>query len=165
VERSRILTSLQRGGRFRDINHGLPRGCPLRPLLGAFFLTELDEELERQNVFTVRYMDDVLIMSNRRWGLRKAIKRLDEIFTGLGLEQYPDKTLIGRIEKGFDFLGYHFSRTGLRLAAKTIANAAEKLHRPTLLIEREQKQTAPEGAAALDDYFTRWERWTTAGCY
>ena len=27
----------------------------------------------------------------------------------------------------------------------------------------EQKQTAPEGAAALDDYLTRWLRWTTAG--
>jgi hypothetical protein len=27
----------------------------------------------------------------------------------------------------------------------------------------EQKQTAPERAAALDDYLTRWVRWTTAG--
>ena len=27
----------------------------------------------------------------------------------------------------------------------------------------EQKQTAPEGAAALDDYLRRWRRWTTAG--
>jgi hypothetical protein len=90
-------------------------------------------------------------------GLRKAIKRLNEIFNGLGLEQHPDKTFIGRIEKGFDFLGYHFSRTGLQLAAKTVANAVEKLHRLY-----EQKQTAPERAAALDDYLTRWKSWTTA---
>ena len=27
----------------------------------------------------------------------------------------------------------------------------------------EQKQTAPEGAAALDNYLTRWRRCTTAG--
>ena len=26
-----------------------------------------------------------------------------------------------------------------------------------------QKLTAPEGAAALDDYLLRWLRWTTAG--
>jgi hypothetical protein len=38
--------------------------------------------------------------------------------------------------------------------------AVEKLHRLY-----EQKQTALEWAAALDDYLTRWKRWTTAGCY
>ena len=27
----------------------------------------------------------------------------------------------------------------------------------------EQKQTAPEGAAALDDYLTRWVRWAGVG--
>jgi RNA-directed DNA polymerase len=149
---------VERGGLFRDIEQGLPRGCPLSPLLGAFFLTELDDALEQQDVFYVRYMDDVLIMSRKRWGLRKAIKLLNEIFSTLGLEQHPDKTYIGRIEKGFDFLGYRFSRTGLQLAAKAIANAVEKLHRLY-----EQKQTAPEGAAALDDYLRRWWRWTTAG--
>jgi RNA-directed DNA polymerase len=149
---------VERGGLFRDINQGVPRGCPLSPLLGAFFLGGLDEALEQQGVFYVRYMDDILIMSKRRWGLRRAIRQLNEIFNALGLEQHPDKTFIGRIDKGFDFLGYHFGRTGLQLAAKTIANAVEKMHRLY-----EQKQTAPEGAAALDDYLTRWVRWTTAG--
>jgi RNA-directed DNA polymerase len=149
---------VEHGGIFRDIKQGLPRGCPLSPLLGAFFLAELDEALEKQDVFYVRYMDDVLIMSQRRWGLRRAIKRLNEIFESLGLEKHPDKTFIGRIEQGFDFLGYHFSRAGLRLAVKTIVNAVEKMHRLY-----EQKQTAPERAAALDDYLRRWVRWTTAG--
>ncbi len=31
-----------------------------------------------------------------------------------------DKTFIGRIEKGFDFLGYHHSPEGLSVAEKTI---------------------------------------------
>ena len=150
--------SVERGGLFRDVNQGLPRGCPLSPLLGAFFLTELDAAMEQQDVFYVRYMDDVLIMSHRRWGLRRAIKRLNAIFSGLGLEQHPDKTFIGRIEKGFDFLGYHFSRERLALAAKTIANATEKIHRLY-----EQKRTTPERVAALDDYLRRWRRWATAG--
>jgi hypothetical protein len=33
------------------------------------------------------------------------------------------------IERGFDFLGYHFSRPGLTVAAKTIANFIEKASR------------------------------------
>jgi RNA-directed DNA polymerase len=61
--------SVEHGGLFRDIKQGLPRGCPLSPLLGAFFLTELDDVLAQQDVFYVRYMDDVLILSKRRWGV------------------------------------------------------------------------------------------------
>jgi hypothetical protein len=33
---------------------------------------------------------------------------------------------MGRIEKGFDFLGYHFSPEGLSLAHKTIDNFVAK---------------------------------------
>jgi RNA-directed DNA polymerase len=114
--------------------------------------------MESKDVFYVRYMDDVLVMSHRRWGLRRAVKRLNRILGGLNLEKHPAKTFVGRIEKGFDFLGYHFGRADLRLAGKTIANAAEKIHRLY-----EQKQTARERAVALDEYLTRWKRWVTAG--
>jgi hypothetical protein len=36
---------------------------------------------------------------------------------------------IDRIDRGFDFLGYHFIRAGLTVAAKTIANFIEKASR------------------------------------
>ncbi len=32
----------------------------------------------------------------------------------------PDGTFIGRIERGFDFLGYHFGPDGLSVAKKTV---------------------------------------------
>lgn len=149
---------VERGGLFRDIKCGIARGCPLSPLLGAFFLAELDGALAQQDIFYVRYMDDVLIMSNRRWGLRKAIRRLNGILNVLGLDKHPDKTFIGRIEKGFDFLGYHFSRTDLRLAEKTIGNAVVRMHRLY-----EQQRVALDRTARLDDYVTRWVRWANAG--
>ena len=34
--------------------------------------------------------------------------------------------LIGRIERGFDFLGCHFGRARLRVAKQTVANFIEK---------------------------------------
>ena len=37
---------------------------------------------------------------------RKAIRVLNKTFNESGLEQHPDKTLIGRTERGFSFLGY-----------------------------------------------------------
>jgi hypothetical protein len=51
-----------------------------------------------------------------RWKLRKAVKLVNEVLASLGLEKHPDKTFIGRIERGFDFLGYHFSPDGLTAA-------------------------------------------------
>lgn len=146
------------GGVFRDIRRGIPRGSPLSPLLGAFFLAELDNCFDHTDVYYVRYMDDVLIMTRTRWSLRRNVARLNRIFNLLKIEKHPDKTFIGRIDKGFDFLGYRFGGGTLALAQSTWNNFRAHLHRLY-----EQKRTAPEGAAALDAYVTRWVRWTTAG--
>ena len=35
------------GGFYREIKQGISRGCPLSPLIGAFFLTELDRHFDR----------------------------------------------------------------------------------------------------------------------
>lgn len=45
---------------------------------------------------------------------------VNQTLIGLGLEKQPEKTFIGRIEKGFDFLGYHLRPAGLRVAQATL---------------------------------------------
>ena len=67
-------------------------------------------------------MDDILVLAPTRWKLRAAVKVVNQVFAALKLHKHPDKTFIGRIEKGFDWLGYHLSSAGVRLAAKTIHN-------------------------------------------
>jgi RNA-directed DNA polymerase len=101
-------------------NRGYNGGSSLSPLLGAFYLLDLDQRIQKINVKYFRYMDDVLILAPTRWKLREAIKVLNQTFSELRLEKHPDKTFIGRIENGFDFLGYHFSPEGLSVAEKTI---------------------------------------------
>jgi RNA-directed DNA polymerase len=61
-------------------------------------------------------MDDILILAPSRWKLRRAVATLNTVLTCLRLQKHPDKTFIGRIEKGFDFLGYHFVDGVLRAA-------------------------------------------------
>jgi RNA-directed DNA polymerase len=97
------------GGLYKDIERGIPKGASLSPLLGAFYLLDLDRRMERLDVKYIRYMDDIVILSKTRWKLRKAIKVVNQTFDELRLEKHPEKTVIGRIEKGFDFLGYHIS--------------------------------------------------------
>jgi RNA-directed DNA polymerase len=89
--------------------------------MGALHLRALDERLEGLGLFYARFMDDWVAQSVApiRWKLRKAIKRVNQTLAELKVEKHPDKTFIGRIERGFDFLGYHFSPGGLSLAPKT----------------------------------------------
>jgi hypothetical protein len=67
---------------------------------------------------------------------------------------HPDKTFIGRIERRFDFLGYHFSPEGLTLAAKTIEQFVARAFR---LYEQEPGET--EASSRFGLYVRRWVRW------
>jgi RNA-directed DNA polymerase len=118
----------------------------------------LDQCLSGTEAYYVRYMDDILVLTKTRWPLRRAVRRLNQTFGELKVSQHPDKTFIGRIERGFDFLGYYFCRGPLRLAQRTLQNHATRLHRLY-----EQQKTAPAGAVRLDEYVTRWKRWCRAG--
>jgi hypothetical protein len=147
----------ERGGLFREAG-GLPLGCPLSPLLGAFFLRELDARLEATGLFFVRFMDDILVLAPTRWKLRRAVRIVNESLAALGLEKHPEKTFIGRAAKGFDFLGYRLSPKGLAVAKQTWQRFAKRAAR---LQEQERSGRAPPGA--LGAYVRRWQRWTTAG--
>ncbi len=152
-----LMRTVHRGGSYREITQGISRGCPLSPVIGAFYLKVLDDELGDSGLYYVRYMDDILIMAPTRWKLRRGIKRLNQIFHALSLKQHPDKTFIGRIERGFYFLGYHFSRKPLSLAVKTVRKFFAHLHRVY-----QQKKTAHYVEAVLGDYVRRWLRWVLA---
>jgi hypothetical protein len=52
---------------------------------------------------------NILILAPTHRQLRCAVKVVNQTLGSLNLEKHPDKTFIGRIERGFDFLGYHFS--------------------------------------------------------
>ena len=68
----------------------------------------------------------------------------------LKVEKHPDKTFIGWIAKGFDFLGYSFEPKGLSIAPKTLANFLE---RKTQLYE--------QGATVrrIGQYVRNWWTW------
>jgi hypothetical protein len=67
-------------------------------------------------------------------------------------------TFIGRIERGFDFVGYHFSRAGLGLAEATIQKFVESAARLY-----EQGREHPNGSSRLGVYVRRWVGWAKGG--
>ena len=158
----------EHGGTFHSVTRGISAGCPLSPLIGAFHLYQLDCLMTQKHprCFYIRYMDDILILAPSRWQLRRAIATMNGVLADLGLEQHPDKTTIGPVARGFDFLGYTYSPAGLGLAEKTIRNHRVKLHRLY-----EQYLRARKGApraqieAAITTYIARWAGWVTGGLH
>jgi hypothetical protein len=86
------------------------------------------------------------------------VKVVNQVLASLGLAKHPDKTFMGRIEKGFDWLGYRISPAGLTLATKTLKNFVARVRQ---LDEREPR--AATAAYRLGVYVRRWFRWMLAG--
>lgn len=95
-------------GHYVPVRRGIPMGCSLSPMLGALYLRKLDERIEALGLTYARYMDDWVILSPKRWKLRRAIKVVNETLAELRLGKATCKTFIGRIERGFTFLGQAF---------------------------------------------------------
>ena len=105
---------------------------------------------------STRLMDDVLVPAPTRRRLRGAVKTVNRVLGAVYLEKHPDKTFICRIERGFDFLGYHFSLNG---AAGGHADDYE-FHRESIsALERRAGLTAHP----LEMSVRRWLWWPVSG--
>jgi RNA-directed DNA polymerase len=156
--------SVEHGGNFHQPRRGIPRGFPLSPLLAGFHLFELDRQLAGGKATRyLRFMDDLLILTRTRWQLKRAVAHMNRWFTAAGLQQHPEKTFIGRIARGFAWLGYQFDASGLAsLATRALDNHQIKLRR---LYEqaRRLRWSEEQTQQRVVEYLKRWQRWTTAG--
>lgn len=82
----------------RDGDVGVPRGSPLSHVLGNFYLNDLDVTFEgRDTQHYFRYMDDILLLSERKGALRRGLKAIKQMFNQSGLEWAEHKSYIGTI--------------------------------------------------------------------
>jgi group II intron reverse transcriptase/maturase len=98
-------------GEVRNTLAGTPQGGVISPLLANIYLHALDETWERENQHLgvlVRYADDFVVLCESRAQADEALRRVQEILGGIGLELHPDKTRVvelGLGREGFVFLG------------------------------------------------------------
>ena len=129
---------------------GIPKGCSISPLLGAIYLSEVDGLGKAHRVKYVRYMDDLLFVSDKRWRIKRVIGKVLEMVTQLKQRLSKEKTAIGRARKGFDWLGFRFDVVPVKVALKTILN---HLNRKARLLERGVSKRR------IEQYGQRWLRW------
>ena len=128
--------------------------------MGALYLQEMDTHFGGlSHVVYARYMDDIVILAKTRWQLRKHVRQLNEFLGEKGLNQHPDKTFIGRVTKGFDWMGAWLDNKGVRgVAPRARANHRAKVQR---LYERAFRWRVPKGVAQaqVSAYRLRWQYW------
>ncbi|MEL5280743.1 reverse transcriptase domain-containing protein [Serratia bockelmannii] len=118
--------SVEDGGNFHTPRKGISRGAALSPLLAAFHLYEVDGHFATPSrVRYARYMDDFIILAPTRWSLRRAVRDLKHFMNQYGFTLHPDKTQLGRTERGFDWMGLWFEQHGIQ----SIAPRAVSKHR------------------------------------
>ena len=161
-------------GYYRDVDKGICRGCSLSPLLGALYLKELDDLFisSKTTVSYCRFMDDWIVLTNNKYQLRRWIGKINKILTGLKLEKAEDKTFVGKIDKGFDFLGFHFSREGLTVSKMTVKKFNDKL---TASVHKWRNRFYESGlktvkkmkgektlAESISLYVKNWKKWVNS---
>ena len=101
-------------------------------------------------------MDDWgVVLAPTRWKLRKAVRLVNETLAELQVSQHPDKTFVGRIGRGFSFLGYEFNEAELTDVAQPTRERFVQRFR----------QLHEQGAtqSRIGEYVRRWLVWVKSG--
>ncbi|HGS5347357.1 TPA: reverse transcriptase domain-containing protein [Vibrio cholerae] len=157
--RQYLYYTVEDGGEFYTPESGIGRGCALSPLIGASLLYAIDSDFaQRPDLYYARYMDDFIILAHSRWRLRRAIATLRGHLAEGGFSLHPDKTQIGKLTKGFDWLGGWYNEQG-RVG---IAPCALHQYRTRSLRLYEQARrlgySHQECLARVQNYRVRWRR-------
>ena len=78
-------------------------------------------------------MDDWVIMTRTRGLVRRIVKKMHKIMMGLRFKLAKDKTYIGKISNGFNFLGYRFD--GKRITCLPTETIRGLINKTTMLYE------------------------------
>ncbi|MBI4129599.1 hypothetical protein HY464_02810 [Candidatus Peregrinibacteria bacterium] len=107
---SRILTPvvIREGSQYDWFCHGIPKGVGTSPLFAWFYLAELDSSFARlaPQVYYQRFCDDILVLTQTRRQLRRAIQNIRIATNRNRLKLRVEKTYVGKTADPLFYLGY-----------------------------------------------------------
>ncbi len=107
-----------------------------------------DDAMSKYGTY-VPFMDICAILVKTKHQLRRIIKLTHKILNLIKLKMHPDKTFIGCIKKGFDFLGVRFGDTP-EISKTSLENHQTKIA---------QRYAQGASAACIGDLKARWSSW------
>ncbi len=149
-------------GYYLERSKGICRGSPLSPILGTLYLKAFDDIFgNKPNIFYGRFVDDVIIFAKNSFQMRRLIKKTYTIIGSLKLKLAEDKTFIGRIDKGFSFVGYRFYGDEISISNSSIENFGGQFKKRLYEPGCREKRLNPHTRISL--YVRRWMSWAYGG--
>jgi hypothetical protein len=96
---------------YKNPDYGIALRGPLSQFFSALYLKPLDDAFDTMEVTYLRYQDDILILCRTKRQLERAKQRLMGVLRERRLRLSLKKTYLGKIDKGFHFLGIHYPQT------------------------------------------------------
>ncbi len=150
---------------------GLPLGSVTSQVLANLNLSSLDHYAKRELGVRhyIRYMDDIIILHKDKNILRKWLAKLRIFISTLSLK-FNDKTKIGKVENGIDFVGYKtwYNRRVIRKRSlykikRTLKKDANEPRIASYLAHAKRTnsinyvvQKTLESAPSHEDFVNRW---------
>ncbi|MBX3114746.1 MAG: hypothetical protein KF836_09300 [Fimbriimonadaceae bacterium] len=103
--------------RFWPRAYGIFQGTTIAPYLAACFLKDVDDTMSREFPGYIRYVDDIVVLTESQCQSTKAESLLTELLDNLSIEYYKSgqkSARNGSTAEGFLFLGIHFADEGTR---------------------------------------------------
>ena len=125
----------EEGKELETPDKGSPQGGVISPLLANLYLDPLDHLLAAHGIRSVRYADDIVILTGSGEAARQALALVQGWMEQAQLTLHPDKTRIVDMDLSgscFDFLGYRFQRSGKGKLLRLIRPKSQQKLRGTL---------------------------------
>lgn len=134
---------------------GTPQGGPLSPLLGNFYLDQLDKELENRGVVFCRYADDITIYAKSERSAERIYANVTRwIERYLKLEVNQEKSGVRPPSSG-SFLGFRITETG------QIAMSEKSIDRFKIRVrEHWDNRNSEKGRVILEQWQSYLRGWT-----
>lgn len=132
--RSALAVEIENADEIKGFEHlfpsdgiGVAQGSALSAFAGNVLLYELDHTLNSMGVVSMRYIDDILIVSDSKENIEAARKYAESAFTDLSLAFYvptegSDKASEGETAQGVEFLGCMIQPKRISPSKKTVEN-------------------------------------------
>ncbi|MCD7883630.1 MAG: CRISPR-associated primase-polymerase type A1 [Lachnospiraceae bacterium] len=150
--------SLEKDGTLTGKRVGVYQGSSFAPVLSNIYLLSLDQKIQEEVSFYVRYSDDMLLFFETREQAEAYKGRLKRYLENLGLEMSEEKTKVVKISDGLDYLGFHFDQTGMSVPEKARIELNERLEAAWLdsgaSTFEKRMQKASEIVTGWDQYFS-----------
>jgi group II intron reverse transcriptase/maturase len=108
-----VKAEIYDGEKVYVLDHGIPQGAVISPLLANLFLDELDEAILARGYQLVRYADDFIILTKTRPQAEEAMELTEAVLARLHLALDAEDTAITDFEQGFKFLGLVFLKDSI----------------------------------------------------